>query len=318
MSNFTTVSGSYNFNNIVLNDTTSLLLFGPAGNTENVGIGASSTGGKFHAKFNTGSVDILSGTGGINLDATLGNSTTTGSVSGPINLISKAASSWSNTSSNLTIQTVTAGDTIINSAEDVIINSTTGTFIDSNGPVTVGAVNSTSITVGSLTSATTIGGDLNVTGDATFSSNLEFTNTTAETDSGSWISGAYNPGTIASAGALTLAGGFGVSSNIIASASGTTIGQPVIQAIQNDSASGEPVVSILQANSSGELMTFSGLSTTSGLSTSITSTLIAGNGNVNLNSATIEAFMKISVTDNSVGAYKVTSKTYYLPLYTIS
>lgn len=74
------------------------------------------------ATADAGKLLFTSGTSGIVLDSTYGSSTT-GSVAGPINLVSNAASSWKNSNSNLTLETSTSGNILLSSVGAVNVTS---------------------------------------------------------------------------------------------------------------------------------------------------------------------------------------------------
>ncbi len=75
------------------------------------------------ANTTAGACTVETGTGGFTVDATMGNTSTTGTVAGPITLKSKAASGWTNTASDLTLSTVTSGNVALSSASAVNLSS---------------------------------------------------------------------------------------------------------------------------------------------------------------------------------------------------
>lgn len=108
------------------------------------------------ANNSSGSIFLSSGTGGISLDSTSG-SGSSGSQNGPILLVSKAASSWINSQSNLSFETLSSGDINISSVDSVNITA------NSNSSWT----NTTSkITLKTLTS-----GDIDLTSAGAFNFN---------------------------------------------------------------------------------------------------------------------------------------------------
>jgi hypothetical protein len=153
-----------------------------------------------NASTDTGKILFTSGSGGLTFDATYGASTT-GTQAGAINLVSKANSSWNQTSGSLTLQTFTSGSISIISVASSTFTSSSTTSISSVGSsnwsnssgslsltTTSGAINLTSAgvtailsngvsswnnTSGNLNLTTTTSGAINLTsaGVTTISSN---------------------------------------------------------------------------------------------------------------------------------------------------
>ena len=122
---------------------------------------------------------------------------------------------------------------------------------------------------------------------------------------------------------LTLAGGLGTTSNILAHTDGsfTGINAPVVDLTQSSTnSSANSVLSLSQNYTAGAFMTLVGSSnTTSGSLTapgySIVSDLNSSNTNIN---GAIAGYVRISVTDNNTGLGALTDGFYYLPIYSLA
>ena len=101
---------------LMFNDDDNLSLY--SNNTNQLTVAATNAAGR---------ILVTSGTGGLALDSTYGSSTT-GTVLGGINLTSAAASSWVNSSSNLTLETRTSGNIAWSSAGGVNVTSNTASI----------------------------------------------------------------------------------------------------------------------------------------------------------------------------------------------
>lgn len=120
---------------------------------------------KVIATTDAGSLSLSSGLGGISLDATVG-TTGTGSQNGPISLISKGASSWTNNSSTLEIKSTGVNGKLNLSTEidDLTLSAGGDMAIDSIGLLNIGTNGASGIMLGSATNHTTVAGNLLVNG----------------------------------------------------------------------------------------------------------------------------------------------------------
>jgi hypothetical protein len=136
------------------------------------------------ANTTAGAYTVETGTGGFVVDATMGATTTSGTVAGPITLKSKAASGWTNTASDLTLSTVDSGNVALTSASAMNLTSA------ANSLYTVAGANLALSTTG-------VSGDISLTSTKA----LTMSNTAAS----SWTSTAANLSLItATSGDITL------------------------------------------------------------------------------------------------------------------
>ncbi len=121
------------FNNVQVSGTNSLFL----NNNNNLFLKSTDTNDLLLASNTlTGLVQINSGSGGIVLDSSFGTSGS-GSISGGINLISKANSSWKTTEGNLLIETLNSGSLSLASAGVTTITSNgNGSWTNTSGNLT--------------------------------------------------------------------------------------------------------------------------------------------------------------------------------------
>ena len=146
------------------------------------------------SKNNTGGLFLASGTDGINLDSSMGSAGTL-SQAGPINLISNAASGWTNNNTALTIATVGSNiASVLNlqSQGPMYLANTGGGTINLEAPgnnISIGSVNTGAVMIGnnsvpviltgtvSTVGPLAVGGALSTTGNMSVGGNLTVTGT---------------------------------------------------------------------------------------------------------------------------------------------
>lgn len=309
------------------------------------------------ANTDSGGINIIGGTGGITIDATMGDGSS-GDVAGTVGVVSKGSSSWTNTSGNLSLSTVTSGTLSISSAAAATIASTTTMGITSTGSSswtnTSGNLSISTATSGTLTlnsaaamsiasSATSLSigqsgvnaafsGGIEVDEASTFSSTLGVTGTLtagsfslsgtdAGAGGGSWSAGSYSASAWTD-GAFSISGGLNITNSnfqIRGDGSADALNKPIID-VRQEATDGGRVARFTQVNGGESIFEINSISTADGSFTDVTKAIVAAPGNTNITGAQIAAYFRVMITDNSAetGTNKLTSGHYYIPVYELT
>jgi hypothetical protein len=236
----------------------------------------------------TASLTLESGSGGISLDSTKGEGVS-GSVAGPINLISQEESSWINTASDLIIKTLESGNIVLSAADSVNLVSE-------------------KVSIGTKTSTTDIYGKLHLAGSDSYVTHVD-----------EWKDGEYVTNDEFKGGSLNIGGGFGVAGNIIIANDNDNGDTPSLNVKQID-LNGENVVSLTQVNTSSGFFDFVSKSKNMGSGRfpdhhDPDGSLVSSIKNKNISKGKLTGYIKIKITDHSTESGKIEDGFYALPFY---